>query len=121
MENKENSPLQTLFDLDSALDRTGGDESFLRELLHIYEEEFQAKTEEIKKAWHAKNFQTVREISHSLKGASANLSLISLEKLFWELEQASKTKDEKKIEKIITVLDQEYRKVRNYLQEQSLL
>jgi len=38
--NHQKNP-QALFDLDSALERTGGDKDFLRELLSIYEEEGQ--------------------------------------------------------------------------------
>ncbi|HDJ24250.1 MAG: hypothetical protein DRH10_10480 [Deltaproteobacteria bacterium] len=118
--NHQKNP-QALFDLDSALERTGGDKDFLRELLSIYEEEFESKVAGIKNAWQNKDFQTVQEISHSLKGASGNLSLISLEKLFLDLEQASKVKDEKKLSQIIATLDEEYSQVKNYLQEQHLL
>jgi|Deesub1362B_J571_1020462.scaffolds.fasta_scaffold00001_400 HPt (histidine-containing phosphotransfer) domain-containing protein len=118
MAHRKNSLSPSLFDLNSALERTGGDEAFLRELLVLYNDEFKTKLPELKSAWKAKNYQEIKEISHSLKGASANLSLLSLQKICWELEQAGKDEDEDKIKSLLTKLEKEYEKVKLHLQQE---
>jgi len=121
MTKKQPSDSLPLFDLESARERTGGDEDFLKELLSLYEEEFKAKLPELKTAWQARNFKEIKELSHSLKGASANLSLLSLQKICWELEQAGQQKDEKKIEVLLPQLEKEFAKVWHYLQQEKFL
>lgn len=82
-----------VIDLPSALERIGGDESFLRELINIYVEEFQAKFAELKEAVARADFPTIQALGHSLKGSSANLSLFDLQKIAHSLEIAGQEKD----------------------------
>lgn len=121
MTKKHPAEFPSLFDLESARERTGGDEDFLKELLSLYEEEFRTRLPELKAAWKTRNFKEIKEISHSLKGASANLSLVSLQKICWELEQAGQQEDEKKIETLLPRLEKEYEKVRRYLHQEGFL
>lgn len=82
-----------VIDLSSALERIGGDESFLRELLNIYCEEFQTKFTELKEAVANADFASIQALGHSLKGSSANLSLVELQKIAYSLEIAGREKD----------------------------
>lgn len=82
-----------VIDLPSALERIGGDESFLRELINIYLEEFQAKYAELKEAVAKADFATIQALGHSLKGSSANLSLVELQKIAYSLEIAGREKN----------------------------
>jgi HPt (histidine-containing phosphotransfer) domain-containing protein len=62
-----------------ALERVGGDASFLEELLIIYQEEFTEKSPALAEALARRDARAVREIGHYIKGASSNLSLPGLE------------------------------------------
>jgi HPt (histidine-containing phosphotransfer) domain-containing protein len=61
-----------------ALERVGEDEAFLEELLSLYDEEFESNTKALTEAIAKSNFAEIRERGHSIKGASANLSLPGL-------------------------------------------
>ncbi|TET66084.1 MAG: Hpt domain-containing protein, partial [Candidatus Aminicenantes bacterium] len=63
----------------SALERVGGDKSFLEELLNLYFEDFSEKYGQLQKAIEQKKFDLIHELGHSLKGSSANLSLTFLQ------------------------------------------
>ena len=71
-----------------ALERVGGDESFLEELLTIYQEEFTEKSPALAEAIANKDAKAVREIGHYIKGASANLSLPGLQAASYAIEKA---------------------------------
>lgn len=71
-----------------ALERVGGDESFLEELLTIYQEEFTDKSPALAEALANQDAKAVREIGHYIKGASANLSLPGLVAAAFAIEKA---------------------------------
>jgi len=71
-----------------ALERVGGDESFLEELLTIYKEEFAEKSTALADALANQDAKAVREIGHYIKGASANLSLPGLQAAAFAIEKA---------------------------------
>lgn len=71
-----------------ALERVGGDEAFLEELLTIYQEEFTEKAPALADALANQDAKAVREIGHYIKGASANLSLPGLQAAAFAIEKA---------------------------------
>jgi len=75
------------------LERLGGDEEFLRELLDLYASEFEKKAAELEAALRGSDFTSVRELGHSLKGASANLSLPALQAAALDMERAGRDCD----------------------------
>ena len=97
------------------LERIGGDEAFLKELLEIYDEEFNTKYQELEKAIQEKNFQNIREAGHYLKGASANLSLPGLREASWKMEQAGQDQDLEAARQALLSLKQAYQRLREYL------
>lgn len=107
----------TPIDRKEVLERIGGDEAFLQELLAIYEEEFEKKYGELEKAVREKDFQTIREAGHYLKGASANLSLPALREAAWKMEQAGQNQDLKTAREALGALEREYRRLKDFLRE----
>lgn len=97
------------------LERIGGDETFLKELLELYDEEFNTKSQELEKAIQEKDFLTIREVGHYLKGASANLSLPGLREASWKMEQAGQDQDLEAARQALLSLKQEYHHLREYL------
>lgn len=102
-------------DFATALERTGGEKDFLDELFDMYCEEFEEKYAELKRAVTQKNSDLVRELAHSMKGSSANLSLIPLQNMFYQTEVAGRKKDTAKVEKILPLLRQEFEALKAYL------
>lgn len=78
MISERNSESDPPIDYREVLERIGGDTAFLEELLNIYFLEFQEKKDRIAEALKRADFALIKEIGHSIKGASANLSLPSL-------------------------------------------
>ena len=104
-------------DLPSALERIGGDESFLFDLINIYTEDFSGKFTKLQKAVQSEEFETIRELGHNLKGSSANLSLIPLQEISFDIEEAGKTRDIEKARKSLCLLEQEFRRLQDYLSQ----
>ncbi|MCR4409552.1 MAG: Hpt domain-containing protein [Candidatus Saccharicenans sp.] len=115
MAGKNSAPAP--IDRKEALERIGGDEAFLQELLGIYDEEFQKKYDELEKAVQEKDFQVIREAGHYLKGASANLSLPALREAAWKMEQAGQNQDLKTAREALEALEREYRRLKDFLKE----
>jgi HPt (histidine-containing phosphotransfer) domain-containing protein len=100
------------------LDRTGGDKEFLDELLEMYLEDFEDKFPQIKEALAAKDNELIRELAHSLKGSSANLSLLNLQDTFYRLEMAGRENRMEEAGNLLPCLQQEFERLRSYLQKE---
>lgn len=110
-ETKQIDPIN----MEEVLERIGGDEAFLKELLNMYNEEFQAKYQELEKAIQEKDFQNIREAGHYLKGASANLSLPGLRAACLKMEQAGHAQDLEAARQALLLLKKEYHHLQEYL------
>ena len=110
---------QTPIDLSSALERIGGDESFLHDLINIYVEDFLEKFERLQKAVETENFEAIKELGHNLKGSSANLSLIYLQEISYEMEAAGAERDLGKAKENLLLLEQEFRRLKEYLSREN--
>ena len=106
-------------DESSALERIGGDEAFLYDLIAIYTEDFLEKFTRLQKAVECEDFEQIRELGHNLKGSSANLSLIPLQQVSYEIEESGKEENIKKAQESILLLDQEFRKLQDYLSKKN--
>ena len=118
MSEEQNSKKTILpMDFSSALERTGGDESFLEELLGLYSEDFSKKFNQMKEAIDLGNYDAICELGHTLKGASANLSLIPLQEASFEMESAGRERDIERAKKALEQLDKEYARLQDFLTE----
>lgn len=102
-------------DLESVLERIGGDESFLYELLDIYIEDFMEKYVSLERAIAEVDFSSIREIGHSLKGASANLSLTGLHEASYGIELSGKDSDIQQARNMFARLKEEFNKLKDWL------
>ncbi len=102
-------------DYPSVLERIGGDKSFLKDLLNLYFEDFSEKYERLQKALEQKNFDLIRELGHSLRGSSANLSLTFLQETSFHLEKSGKERNAEKAKKALALLEQEFKKLKDFL------
>ena len=106
---------EKLIDYPSALDRTGGDEEFLNELLDLYVTEFSSAFEKLQNAVKEKDFSAVKHIGHNLKGSSANMSLLSLQEAALQMEQTGRDEDAGQAEKALVVLEREFKRLKVFL------
>ena len=102
-------------DYPSVLERIGGDLSFLEELLNLYFEDFSEKYEQLPKAIEQKNYDLIRELGHSLRGSSANLSLTFLQETSHHLEVAGRERNVEKAKKALALLEQEFKRLKDFL------
>ena len=102
-------------DIDSVLERIGGDESFLQELLDIYIEDFMDKYPQLEQAITEGDFNSIREIGHSLKGASGNLSLTGLQETAYGIELSGKEENIEQAKLLLARLKEEFTKLKNVL------
>jgi len=115
MNNDQNLKKEIPIDYSSVLERVGEDESFLQELINIYMEDFGKKYKELKQALEKKNFTALREIGHSLKGSSANLSLNNLKEASFKIETAGKNRNIEIAKQALLLLNQEFIRLKDFL------
>lgn len=111
--NTNDSPI----DFKSALERTGGDEVFLHELLDLYISEFGPHFQKIKEALEGADLNSIRELAHSLKGSSANLSLLKLQDISYTLENAGRDQDLDAARENIPLLESEFQRLKDFLKK----
>ncbi len=102
-------------DMDSVLERIGGDESFLQELLDIYIEDFIEKYSQLELAITQADHNNVKEIGHSLKGSSGNLSLNGLHETAYGIELAGRESNIEKARLLFIRLKEEFKKLKDFL------
>lgn len=120
MSNSVNLNQLPPIDLADALDRMGGDASFLGELLKIYFQEYAEKKRHLEEAIARHEYVRVRELGHSLKGASANLSLPRLQKVAFALETAGLEKKIQLIKETALSLETEVQALKSFLENHPL-
>jgi HPt (histidine-containing phosphotransfer) domain-containing protein len=103
-------------DFSAVLERIGGDVSFLQDLLNLYFQEFGEKRERLQEAVTRGDSTQIQEVGHSLKGASANLSLAPLQKLALAIEMAGREKDLEKARQAIGALATEFQRLKAFLE-----
>ena len=113
------SHLGQLLPIDYAevLERIGGDRAFLEELLKIYVEDYEEKSTLIREALVSQDFGSVQKLGHSLKGSSANLSLVFLQKASLDLELAGQNRNLELARCAFASLEEAFKKLRDYLEQ----
>lgn len=85
-----NSSATSILDLDSVLERVGGDRLLLREIAEILLSEYPGQLDEVRAAVQCGDARRLQEVSHSMKGAFANLSAISAADAAYRLEMLAR-------------------------------
>ncbi len=65
---------EEIIDLKDVLERVQDDKELLAELFDIYQEDFVVKRQALGEAITAKDITKIKEIAHSMKGSSGNIS-----------------------------------------------
>lgn len=99
---------EEIIDLPDVLERVQDDKELLLELFDIFEGEFGKKRQALGAAVAAKDIQKIKEISHSLKGASGNISIKPMHALCVQMEQLAKANTTEGMDALLTRLDEQH-------------
>jgi len=97
-----------LLDLAEFRERVQDDLELLLELLDIYSSDYLEKRKLIQDAVDSKNFDQIKSIAHSLKGASGNISAKTMRECFLKLEEIGKTQNLTGAPELLKRIDQTF-------------
>lgn len=80
-------------DVEELLERVQDDKELLLELLDIFCEDYKEKRKSLDEIVQNNDYEQVKSIAHSLKGASGNISAKALREIFVKLEEMGKNSD----------------------------
>ena|SRR3989338_8438322 len=99
---------EEVLDLEEVLERVQDDKELLLELFDIFQEDYELKRQQIGQAVIQRDFNQLKNIAHSLKGASSNISAKRIYSLFADIERMAVQEDFKKIDEVLVNTDREY-------------
>jgi len=108
---------EVIIDTEEFLERVQDDKELLFELFDIFLEDFVEKREALTVAVEGKDYDQVRGIGHSLKGASGNISAKALRGFCIELEEMGKNKNLDGAEGVLKNLDQAFENLTARIEE----
>ena len=85
------------------------------ELIRVYIEDSDPRLGALKKALNDEDCNELRELSHSLKGASANIAALPLADLCFQIEDKSRQNIVEGIDELLLKIEAEYSAVRGIL------
>ena len=92
------------WDYAAALERVGGDESLLGELIAVFFEEYPKSAARLTQSLSQNDFGALREVAHSLKGSLGYLGAAHGERLSLAVEQASIARDAARASELVAQL-----------------
>lgn len=99
---------EEVLDLEEVLERVQDDKELLLELFDIFQEDYEQKRRQVGQAVAQSDPEQLKNIAHSLKGASSNISAKRIYGLFAEIERMAVQGDVKGIGSILANVDHEY-------------
>ena len=102
-------------DMKEVMERLQDDRELLMELLNLYTDDFTEKRAGLNEAAQNKDFEKLRNIAHSLKGSSGNISAKKLHSIFLTLEQSAKAQDLSQVAAALQQIDAEYAELQKYI------
>ena len=104
-------------DLNEFMERVQDDKALLLELLDIYREDYKEKRKLLAEALASNNYEEIRGIAHSLKGASGNISAKPVRNIFLQFEEMGKVQNTAGYQKQLSDLDVEYTALDRWIEQ----
>lgn len=103
---------EDIIDLPDVLNRVQDDKELLLELFDIYTEDFVIKRQALGEAIAAKDLTKIKEVAHSMKGASGNISAKRMYQSCLSLEQLAKNQDVNGMEDLLKAVDSQFEEIK---------
>lgn len=103
---------EDIIDLKDVLDRVQDDKELLLELLDIYIEDFVSKRTALGEAITSKDLTKIKEVAHSMKGASGNISAKRMYESCLKLEQLARANDTNGLEDLAKTVDSQFEEIK---------
>jgi len=99
---------ENTLDLNEFMERVQEDKELLLELLDIFVDDYVKKRKLLQDAVDQSDYEQIRNIAHSLKGSSGNISAKDLRLIFMDVEEMGKISNVEGIDDKLTAMDKEY-------------
>jgi len=106
--------MSEIIDLKDFMERVQDDKELLVELLDIFQEDFVGKRQALGDAVKNNDVTKIKEVAHSLKGASGNISAKEMHANFLKIEQSAKNNDISGITPILQVIDGQFEQIKQF-------
>jgi HPt (histidine-containing phosphotransfer) domain-containing protein len=103
---------EEIIDLKEVLDRVQDDKELLNELLDIYQEDFMIKRKALGDAIAANDIAKIKEVAHSMKGASGNISAKPLHAACLQLETLAKEGKTDGMQEVAVTIDGYFERIK---------
>ena len=103
---------EDIIDLADVLERVQDDKELLLELLDIFQEDFIIKRKNLEEALAKSDMTKIKEIAHSMKGASGNISAKRMHATCLELEQLAKTGSTAGMDVLVKAIDGQFEEIK---------
>lgn len=107
----------TVLDVPEFLERVQDDKELLLELLDIFVEDFNQKRSLLESVITASDFEHIKSIAHSIKGASGNVSAKLVREVIIQIEEMAENNDVSKGAELLKTLDIEFAKLMTNIDE----
>ena len=104
-----------IIDLKEVLERVQDDRELLIELFDIFQEDFVGKRQILGDAVKTKDIAKIKEVAHSLKGASGNISAKGMHADFLQIEQMTRNNDLSQADAILKDIDTQFLQLKNFI------
>lgn len=106
--------MSEIIDLKDFMERVQDDKELLVELLDIFQEDFVIKRQALGEAVNSNDIAKIKEVAHSLKGASGNISAKDMHANFLKMEQAVKNNDMGQLGPILKDVDDQFELIKQF-------
>ena len=106
--------MNEIIDLKDFMERVQDDKELLVELLDIFQEDFVGKRQAMGDAVKGNDVTKIKEVAHSLKGASGNISAKEMHANFLKIEQAAKINDIAGMTPILQSIDGQFEQIKQF-------
>lgn len=106
-----------VIDLTEVLERVENDKELLLELFDIFEQDYQSKSSKLQAAVARNDFESVKDIVHSIKGAAGNISAKVMHADCVKIEQLAAGKDMPAVNAALSGLEKNFKDLQGQIQQ----
>lgn len=108
---------KTVLDIDDVLERVQDDWELLFELFTIFEGDYEQKRAALDDLIKAGDLEQIKNLAHSMKGASGNISAKAVHQTCAQMELFAEQNNVREIERLLKTLDQQYAQLQKCINE----